>query len=410
MMIYLLLITSLIASSHAHPLTLPDGLDLHPVLLFPGLAASQMEAKVDKKEVTHFFCRKHRDWFRIWLDPAYMMPGVIDCFFDNMKMVWNDKTGRTGNSPGVQTRVLDYGGTQEIEFLTNQYGLTRFKATVYFNSIVESLIGIGYERKKSIRGAPYDFRKAAYENEEYFDKTVRLIEQMYEENGNKSVILIGHSMGCMYSYYLLINQDQAWKDKYIKSWISIAAPFAGASDSLKALISGDNLKIPIYKPVQFRDMIQTFSSGPFLLPHEDQWANTPIVRIGKTPLYAKDYEKIFALTNNTISYQMWLKTKDSFKGFPFPNVTTHCLRGVKVPTPELMWFSNMNDFPVKPEIIYGAGDGTVNQVSADVCLAWESSGRLFHKEIENVKHTALLQDSTVVSYIVRQVMHANFAP
>ena len=32
---------------------------------------------------------------------------------------------------------------------------------IYFHAIVESLVKMGYERNKSMRGAPYDFRKAA---------------------------------------------------------------------------------------------------------------------------------------------------------------------------------------------------------------------------------------------------------
>ena len=95
----------------------------HPVLLFPGLAASTLEAKVNKTTVPHFFCKKQRDWFKIWLDPAYILPQVIDCFFENMKLVYNETTGRTQNVEGVETRVVGFGETEPIEYLTNSYGL-----------------------------------------------------------------------------------------------------------------------------------------------------------------------------------------------------------------------------------------------------------------------------------------------
>ena len=34
-------------------------------------------------------------------------------------------------------------------------------AAAYFHAIVEELVKMGYVRNKSVRGAPYDFRKAA---------------------------------------------------------------------------------------------------------------------------------------------------------------------------------------------------------------------------------------------------------
>ena len=50
--------------------------DRHPVLLFPGLAASTLEAKINKTTVPHFFCSKQRNWHKLWLDPAYIIPKV----------------------------------------------------------------------------------------------------------------------------------------------------------------------------------------------------------------------------------------------------------------------------------------------------------------------------------------------
>lgn len=103
--------------------------DRHPVLLFPGLAASQMDAKINKKTVPHFYCRKQRDWFRIWMDPAYLLPGVIDCFFENMRMTYNETSGRSQNALGVETRVVGFGQTEPVEFLTASYHL-EFRASM----------------------------------------------------------------------------------------------------------------------------------------------------------------------------------------------------------------------------------------------------------------------------------------
>ena len=52
------------------------------------------------------------------------------------------------------------------------------------------------------------------------------------------MVLIGHSLGCLFTYYFLQTQSQAWKDKYIDSYVSISGPYIGAVKSLKAIISG----------------------------------------------------------------------------------------------------------------------------------------------------------------------------
>lgn len=133
MRLFLLLI--IIASClHLTAADFEDG-DRHPVLLFPGLACSQIDAKVNKSDdaiMPHFFCRRHRDWFRLWLDPAYILPSVIDCFFENMKLVYNEETGRTRNADGVETRIVGFGQTESIEYLTTAYGVSRFRASRCF--------------------------------------------------------------------------------------------------------------------------------------------------------------------------------------------------------------------------------------------------------------------------------------
>ena len=65
-----------------------------------------------------------------------------------------------------------------------------------------------------------------------------LIEETYRENNNKKVVLIAHSMGNLYTQYLLYQKPQAWKDKFIKSWVAIAAPWGGVVKIMKLFASG----------------------------------------------------------------------------------------------------------------------------------------------------------------------------
>lgn len=79
----------------------------------------------------------------------------------------------------------------------------------------------------------------ADENTEYFEMLRELVEEMYEQY-QKPVYLLGHSMGCHYVLYFLNQQPQAWKDHYIKGFISLGAPWGGAVKALRVMASGNS--------------------------------------------------------------------------------------------------------------------------------------------------------------------------
>jgi len=72
----------------------------------------------------------------------------------------------------------------------------------------------------------------------YLHDLQKLIESSYTENGHQPVILLGHSMGNLYIHHLLTYQSSRWKEKYIKSFISLAGPWGGAVKTLRLEISG----------------------------------------------------------------------------------------------------------------------------------------------------------------------------
>lgn len=72
-----------------------------------------------------------------------------------MRLIYNNETRTTSNPEGVTLRVPGFGNTSSVEWLDP----TEASAGAYFKDIGNILVNLGYERNKSIRGAPYDFRK-----------------------------------------------------------------------------------------------------------------------------------------------------------------------------------------------------------------------------------------------------------
>ena len=54
------------------------------------------------------------------------------------------------------------------------------------------------------------------EQTEYFERVTRLIEETYDWNNEKKVVIVAHSMGGLMMLHLLQSKTQEWKDKYIR--------------------------------------------------------------------------------------------------------------------------------------------------------------------------------------------------
>lgn len=122
----------------------------------PGDGGSQLEASLEKSDVPHYFCDKSTEYFSLWLNLELLVPFVIDCWVDNMKLVYDNVTRTTRNNDGVRIQIPGFGNTSSVEYVDS----SRLPISGYFNVMADQLVKMGYRRGVDLCGAPYDFRKA----------------------------------------------------------------------------------------------------------------------------------------------------------------------------------------------------------------------------------------------------------
>ena len=386
------------ANKHAKP--------LHPVILIPGDGGSQILAKINKTQVVHYICaKKTDDWFYLWLDPTQILPLIIDCWVDNMRLIYDNNTRTTRNNDGVVMKIPDFGNTTSVEYLD----VGRSSYALYFGNIVDALVDMGYERKRSIFAAPYDFRKAANEQDDWFKVFKQLVESSYKNNNNMPVILLSHSMGSpMMLYFLSHYVDQAWKDKYIRCQISMSGVLGGTVRATKVFALGDNLGSYLVQSFHFRTEQRASPSLAWLMPSTDLWEEDEVlIQSQNINITLSNYREFYDLLGQPDGYEMYKDTKDLLKGIPAPQIEFYCWHGIGVPTTEKLIYYK---FPTSTPIVKkGDGDGTVNLRSMKACLKWrtQQSKPVHYRAFKHIDHGNMIKADEPVSGVADLIDEIN---
>lgn len=227
------------------------------------------------------------------------------------------------------------------------------------------------------------------------------MEDTYTLNNNEKVIIICHSLGCPNMLYFFNHQSQEWKDKYIKSMVSLAGPWGGSVKALKAFASGDNFGVVVVRALTIRQDERTYPSLAYLLPSDRFWGNDEVLLQSSTRNYTvSDYKDFFQDLNYMTGYEMWLDVRNLTYNLTAPNIEIHCLHGVGIDTIHNLIYNKA--FPdSQPRILYGDGDGTVNARSLKGCLRWQGqqSQGVYYKNFTNVDHMLIMSDFRIIDYI-----------
>ncbi|XP_037047711.1 phospholipase A2 group XV-like isoform X2 [Bradysia coprophila] len=360
---------------------------LSPVIFVPGDGGNQMDARLNKPDVVHYICDQKTDyWFNIWLNLELLAPYEIYCWIDNILLIYDNDTRTTQNSPGVETRIPGWGDPEVVEWIDPSHA----GSGAYFKDVANALVAHGYVRNVSIRGAPYDFRKAPNENKQWFVDLKVLVEQTYETNGKVPITFIVHSMGAPMTLVFLQKQNRTWKNRYIARIISLAGAWAGSVKAVKVFAIVEQITSP---------------SLAWLLPSPHFWKPDEVLVQTKSRVYTiAQLEDFFIDLAYPNGYEM---RKDTMKytDFTAPGVEVHCLFGSGIPTVEKLNYTKSGDLSSKPTLINGDGDGTVNLRSLQACARWIGAKEQLSKNISTlslpgVDHLGILGEQSVVQYIL----------
>ena len=132
---------------------------------------------------------------------------------------------RFGDGKGVNVRIEDYGKVASAPF---------------YQPMFDALRAAGYTLpEQNVRVAGYDARLTP-DLGGFLERTQRLIEDTYRDNGDRPVHLVGHSNGPLYAQYLLTHTSQAWRDKYIHGFTPIAGNLPGQGSVYPLVFTGLN--------------------------------------------------------------------------------------------------------------------------------------------------------------------------
>ncbi|KVH58078.1 hypothetical protein Ccrd_025667 [Cynara cardunculus var. scolymus] len=376
---------------------------LAPVVLVPGAGGNQLEARLTAEyKATSWLCnrfypikKEEGGWFRLWFDIGVLLAPFTECFADRMTLYYNPELDDYKNAPGVETRVSEY-------------------ITTYMAPLVKSLQNLGYTDGQTLFGAPYDFRYGLAADghpsnvgSTYLQNLKNLIEKASDSNNGNPIIIISHSLGGLFVLQLLNRNPPMWRQRYIKHFIALSAPWGGTVDEMLTFASGNALGVPLVNPLLVRNEQRSSESNLWLMPRKKQFPPEKPLVVTRNSTYSS-YEISRFLED--IGFPEGVQPYETrilplVEKLVAPGVPITCIIGSGVQTPESLYYRD-EGFDKQPEIIYGDGDGTVNMASL-LALEDEWKDEEFQRlkvvKLDGISHTNILKDEEAVAKITKEV-------
>lgn len=357
------------------------------VVLVPGLGGSVLD--VEPRLWCNFIPTK-----QIWPSAFSAIPGFKNCWADHFKNTISEDGRHFHSKSGIKiTPRTSNNGLDGVSNLS-PVKILNFGTTKYYEYIIKKLRKMGH---KHLYGAPYDFRLIM--DVEYLPKFIHHLKALVQQAANKArapVVIIGHSLGCPVVNYFLNTMPQKWKDTYIRSFISLAGPYGGATKALDASLSGETEGLPDSRKF-LRNIEKNISGNILSMNYPKIWGNTIIAEIGGQKYTANDIATILKKAGEYPTANAWTNRALEMyeKIVTEPGVQVHLLHGNNIPTVHKLvyddHFSNLREETSE-------GDGTVSLLSllAPVKMGWKN---MIVKSLYGVEHSQILRDPLLINYL-----------
>jgi len=368
-----------------------DASTLPPLILLPGLMGSGLDSQLTDAP-SPATCPRNQDWEQLWLSPDKLLRA--NCFVWTLGLNFDEVDGTFYNNEGVDIRPKDFGGLDGINYLSYTADGVPINGTEYMEGLIVYLEGIGYVPGQNLAGAPYDWRQANNPYGTWNDDLKALIESLYANNGNTPVWALAHSMGNLELTQMLNTQTQDWKDQYFGEFLSVAAPFSGASSTLTGIVSGSSFLF--LEPEDVKELIQGWGSMVWMLPDIYLLGDEPLIVVNATTQYSSfDFAQLFIDINATNTLAIYEHLVGTVGTMESPEVPIHCLYGVNTDTQ--LWYEYRDGLDEYPTAVhYGDGDGTVPIQSLEKCLEFDPVST---KTFDLIDHNEILNDPVFLAYV-----------
>lgn len=358
-----------------------------PVFLIPGLGGSGLEDTVSrppgyrnsiKPEYDMFCVAQQRSRETLWVNLQAAMIGPPKfCWMDRIKTIWNMATKKLTNTPGVKSYtnggIIDgkYKGCAGIRYLSYMPILGGMPTSDYFNTIITTLTAIGYTDGVNLFGLPYDFRLIldADVQAQYFHDLKLKIEQVRLATG-QSVVLVGHSLGCVLTNLFLSYQSPEWKSHCIDCFVSIAGPYGGSPKALRTVVAGETEGIPLENVRDMQLIEQNFSGILWMLPMPEVFDGTaPLTADGVTASRIPELLRSLKMPSVEDEYRHLVTAELRRRSLADPGVLVHtiCGTGLQTENSGYLFYPKQDiygDYATQNgKIVYGNGDGTVTEAA-----------------------------------------------
>ncbi|KAL9647298.1 hypothetical protein ABK040_011665 [Willaertia magna] len=371
-----------------------------PVILLGGVGGSVLYATRNNSNFNSMFCAKTTKYpYQVWV-PLW---GIIHqhCLRNDLKLKIKEDPNGDGfvvhqHDENVRVFPMNIGSVKNVEVLAE------FPLFTYMTGLIDYLVKEAcYERDKTIRAFPYDFRLSPKEwsatNRSIggdYERFKVLIEETFKLNDNKKVSLVSQSLGSPFTQYFLAHYvTQEWKDKYIDRFISISGAFDGTIYSKIALIQGIIFELDVFDKRATVEMISTWPSAYSTFVQKEY--DFPFFIYNGKEYFTSNYEEFFKDLDLKDAYKLLqhIRVKDRYKA---PNVTTHCITGFGFETPLQFYYNgtkplkdlDITDFKLTKFV---DGDTTIPTEALDICHNFKQDYPVLSHRFEKGPHRAIIK-------------------